>query len=326
MKSTSNATLAALIFLAPALALVVTAAGFMIGASAQLIVIMAIGTPLLLLQDQVRFTAMALLRPRVALLSDSVWLFVVLLGIAAGPILDFPPATWWLAGLAAALTVGWVPIHPVPGAMGATLLLRNPSKIGGSKVVGVFMAQGSALTLAAVVSALVGLDAVGAIQSAATLMAPANAMMAFVVLSYTPTLFRSSRTDQRKVAARLALLLSLAPIVTAVGVSLLPATYGQTLLGDTWGAARQVVHWTAVGYVALGVTTASVVVLTVRDQSGAIILIQALAALLTLTLGFLAAVMFGSASSVVAVTSLGAYLPLLLSWSLLLIGQRDGLD
>ena len=143
-------------------------------------------------------------------------------------------------------------------------------------------------------------------------MAPVNALVAFVAVSYTPTMYRSPPRAQIRTAFRLGLLLAGSALVSGIAFMVMPQAVGYFALGESWASSRDVLPWTAIGYAAVGATSVGLTVLTVRGQSGAILAVEGLGASLTLVLGTIAAALLGTVTGVVLWTSLSAYLPLLL--------------
>lgn len=307
-------TLGAIALLSPLVITAVALTGFVVGSGeVALVVMMSVGAPIALTQDQFRYCAVSLDRPMVALLSDGVWLGVLLLGLVLPSASTTDLVALWLLGAVAGLLVAWRGLDVGPNLKTGADLLRRGNRIGGSRLAGTLMAQGSGLILSVFVGAVIGLEAVASIQGAGSLMAPVNMLTAFMLFSFTPTLYRSSPRLHLVIAASLSFILGAVAVTTSALLMLLPGL-GSSLMGASWAAVRDVLPETALGHAGLAALTAATLVLVVRGQAKAVLMSGLVSAASGLLAGVVTAYFTGRVSLVVGVTSLVACLVAGLVW------------
>jgi O-antigen/teichoic acid export membrane protein len=204
---------------------------------------MALAFPFLGAQDALRHVAVVD-RPQLALLSDVVWLGVVVVLLVATP--DGASATWFALAWGAAGTVALVValatmgVHPLVG--NARRWLREHREMAGA-----FLAEAaSARTIGYVVILLLGpiagLPAIGAVRAAQVYYGPLHTLFSGIYLVLVPDGAR-----QKDDSLRLVRFMVLASAIVTVAATvwmiiglLLPDSIGTAVFGDTWAEAEEV--------------------------------------------------------------------------------------
>lgn len=207
--------------------------------------VIAATAPLLAVQDCGRFAGLARLRHVRVLLSDSLWLGV----LAAAAVTTEGSsviAVYWSAGagLAALVLIGCIYTRPKPPLVYDHRL--RPLMIEGS-------ISAAAPVLAMAIPGLFGLPLVAAaLRAAATLFGPVTVMLASLA---TAGLAEVSRSEARTARTILFGLTAVAVVGTAAwGVFLmaLPNRVGHLLMGQTWDLAAQVIPFTTLEVIFIG--------------------------------------------------------------------------
>jgi hypothetical protein len=316
-------TLGALLILVPVISGFVVVVGLVLApGNTGSTLVLACAAPLVLIQDQFRFGAIAVGRPAAALASDSAWLLLVLMGLFVGTQGAAGALMWWLAGIVSAALIIWLMLGARPNMRGGMELLRGGHLVAASRAGGTLAVQGAVLILAALVAGVLGSEAVGSIRGAGTLMGPVNLLNAFAVLAFTASMTRARQANRRMIAAQIATGLAGAALVTGGVLLALPADVGELLLGDTWAQARQVLPWTVLEYTAVGVLAAALIGLTVEGAAKSVVIVSCLQGALIVAIGGLCALAFGTAESVVQGTGAAAWVSAGVAWLALLTADR----
>lgn len=313
----ASKVLGALLLLSPALAGVVFGLGSLLtgGPAGWLGLVVAVATPVVCMQDALRFAAVACGRPGVAVASDVVWLVSL---VALIPLLrNASSATvmvLWLASAVVALLVatGALGVRP---SLGAGLVhLRSRHATGESISFGTVVATGSSLVVVGVAGSVLGPAAVGSLRGASTAMGPLNVVFAYVNLALTPYLVRRSRRlDLRFCAATAAAVLAVV-CVWSLLLLVLPTHWGRAVLGDTWAGTRSVLPFTALEYAGIGLATVSTLGLKVRHEAGMLVRQKAVVAVVTVALGCSACVVLDDVRAVAAALAVAAAVSVGLGW------------
>lgn len=213
----------------------------------------ALAAPLVHAQDLLRSVAYGARRIHDAVVIDSIWLVVQVIGSGALLLADRATATGlvlaWVGGAACSLAWGWAVGRPRIAARGTRAWLRADGRrsLGflGDYVVSTGIVQASFLVLSAVFT----LAEFGSFRLAFVAVSPLANLLAGV---RSLTLGRVAGTDgDRAIALRRAsravpVFVGVAAVYGAV-VTLAPTSVGELAFGGTWSSAR-----TLVGAVALG--------------------------------------------------------------------------
>lgn len=212
----------------------------------------AVATPFVVVQDLGRFEAMAQGRQWLALASDGLWLF----GAAALWVfrehLTTQGVLWtWVATIMLAAAVVTVPLRPRwdwPTALSLVVPGRGARE---SASIAVLLSAGGSMIVGLVVAAGFGPAGAGALRGAGTLMGVINTLIAFLDFGVLIRLAKKSRAEDRRVLCRMLIAyLGVLGGWTAI-LLLIPSSWGELILGETWAGTRTILPITAVEYIAL---------------------------------------------------------------------------
>ncbi|MDJ1133486.1 hypothetical protein [Streptomyces iconiensis] len=222
--------------------------------------------PVVLTQDTARYAFSTLRLPQHALAADMVRLAAVVPALAAQPH-DASAArligVWGLSALPAlglALGLLWRRVR------GTDRDLRRYLRRGHlGRRFAVEFGVGNAGTQLAVIGLglLANPLAVGALRGATTLYGPMNVLFNAATGFGPPLLNRGSPRSASRAAFAAGSVLAVLAAAWTVALMLLPATYGEKLLGDTWAAASQLLPATGSQYAAMALGTCGLLTLRV---------------------------------------------------------------
>jgi O-antigen/teichoic acid export membrane protein len=328
-REQARSAIGALLILAPALAASVGGFGLLLGGDADvsIVVVVGIAAPLVCLQDVLRYAAVAVDKPYIALASDTVW--VAAMALCATRVVRLTGEqimAVWLVAAALALIVAWQLLRIRPNfASGWRLLGPERHVVGNSVMLSSAAVAGASLVIAAATAHILGPASAGSLRGASTAMGPLNVLLAFSVLNLTPTLLRRDRSHDLAFCVRVAILVAAAVGAWSATVLLLPDRAGRALLGESWAGARAVLPWTCVEYFFLGLGVATTLWLQVRFAARRLLQVRLVYAVLLSSLG-VGAVIFGSSvKSVAAAIACAAFVNAALSWFLVLRTPSLGL-
>jgi O-antigen/teichoic acid export membrane protein len=203
--------------------------------------VLLIGLPVLVWQDMLRYCAFSLGRPVEALLSDAVWL--ALLVATGGPLLSAggaPTAAWllvWTGCAAAALVVPSVRIGIRP-ALAGRRAWWSASRRQALPMLGDFAVLSVETNLFVFLLPLVtSLALLGQYKAAYVVNGPLSILMTAAALVALPLLARRRAEDgAAPLGVGLAIGTGMAVVAAGYGVALLlvPAGWGELLFGDSW--------------------------------------------------------------------------------------------
>jgi len=317
----ASSALGAVLLLAPVLVVATGGIGLLLSNQSDfaIAIAVAVAAPLVCLQDLLRFVAVAVGSPHVALASDTVWAAIT--GVAAlGLIRLTAPQVMvvWLGAAAIALAVAAVLLRIKPDFVKGWRLLRERHPVGNSVTIGTVAVAGASLVIAAATAHFLGPTSAGSLRGASTAMGPLNVLLAFVTLNLTPTLLRRQRSQDLGFCVRVALLVSSAVALWSAALLLLPDAVGRAVLGDSWAGARSVLPWTCAEYLFLCVATPSMLWLRVRYAARQMLQRRLIYAALLVSLGTLAAILGASAQYVAAAIAGAALINATLGWLIVL--------
>jgi O-antigen/teichoic acid export membrane protein len=317
----ASSALGALLLLAPVLVVATGGIGLLLSNQSDfaIAIAVAVAAPLVCLQDLLRYVAVAVGSPHVALASDTVWAAIT--GVAAlGLIRLTAPQVMvvWLGAAAIALAVAVVLLRIKPDFVKGWRLLRERHPVGNSVAIGAVAVAGASLVIAAATAYFLGPTSAGSLRGASTAMGPLNVLMAFITLNLTPTLLRRQRSQDLGFCVRVALLASGAVALWSAALLLLPDVVGRALLGDSWASARSVLPWTCAEYLFLCVGTSSGLWLKVRYAARQMLQRRLIYAALLVSFGTLAAILGSSAQYVAAAVAGAAVINATVGWLLVL--------
>ena len=211
--------------------------------------VLAIAMPGLALQDVGRYVGFQRSKPGIALLSDGVWLLLMLAAVpfaAAAPSAWLVTALWAGSGVVAGLTpLRWLRVRRLSAAE-----YREWRAEHGRSIVSIFFDQlsVSASQQGAVylIAALVGLLGNAAYRGAQVILGPMNVFTMGLNVVAVPHLRRRWLRYPDRLASRAAAIgLSAAVVVTIITQSLafLPDPIGRLVLGETWRLSHPLLPW-----------------------------------------------------------------------------------
>ena len=203
--------------------------------------------PVLLLQDAARMALLATGRPAYALVCDTVWtlglcaLLAVLLLVGVSTVPWFVSA-WGLSGAAGAVVAclylragpRFSALRPYWAASGSLKRRYAFEYMGGA---------GSLQFIHFGIAGVLGLQAIGALRAAQSLLGPFNQLLTGLSVGLMPELVRLKREAPSRLVPTTALISALASALVVVGtltLMLVPDSLGTRLLGATWAEAQTV--------------------------------------------------------------------------------------
>lgn len=226
--------------------------------------------PGLLLQDVWRFAFFARGSGRDAFVNDGIWALLLLPGLALasatghGSVLE--AILVWGASASVAAVVGIVQSGVRPAPLQAARWLRGHRDLV-PRYVGEFLTStGGDLVQPAGITAVAGLQAVGALRAGELLLGPFNIVFQGLQLVAIPEgvrLLRRSASRLGVAAIGLSLVLGLASLAWAVILLLIPDQLGILILGTNWEPARTVLLQLCIALVALGAMSGATIGLRV---------------------------------------------------------------
>lgn len=228
----------------------------------------SIFTILLVLQDEMRFASVAMLRPSRALSSDVAWMAIVTLFwfISDGPVSAMIGLS--LGPLIGILALVWrFPLRP--SLHGAWRFGLTPSAAASAQLLVASWAVGSSLiTTLLLVLAYDPSEAAG-LQGASAVLTPPLLLVSFTYIGVTPWLSRKSRSLDAPVFVALLVLGGFA-VMAWWGVTIVSPLIGETLVGDSWFAAQAFLAAVVLQRLAAVMAASSNVVLRVRGRNATI--------------------------------------------------------
>ncbi len=237
---------------------------------------LCLASPAVLMQDVCRFYVVAASRPWVAVMADGLWACSTLL-LLLTTFAPHPPFN------SLALVVGWsmsaglslILIMSVgrvfPRVRGTLVWLRESSfhrvRFGLDAAAG---ATGS-FVLVGLAGVWLGAEAIAALRGAATVLGPIAVLISATQLSVVPELRRRNLSVDALWSRLWRIALPMSSISLTIGIAsmLVPATWGEIILGNSWGVVRGLLPITGAEYGAVCWIAAISAGLTVRGRSGA---------------------------------------------------------
>lgn len=268
--------------------------------------ILGLGMPLLLFQDSARHLSFSRSQPHVAALSDGLWLVLQVagsvvawsLGWATVPVLL---TVWVVSGAVAGLMAG-IRLGVVPVVAGSVGWLRRHRDLCGKLVFEFFVNSGSFYLLLYGLALLAGIDQLGRLRAAQTLIGPVVVLLLAGNALGIPESVRMRRDGRR--LRRLGLILScgLAAGALAWGTAvyaLLPAM-GPRFFPSSWETARPLILPLSVLAAAVGISTGASSGLRALGENSWIVRARAVSGGLTLLAGLPLSRLIGAEGALIA--------------------------
>jgi hypothetical protein len=217
--------------------------------------LIAIATPLALVQDVLRYVVIAEGRPHVAAMWDGVWFLGSFALLVCTWLhwrfvdVNFLIAGWGTLAFAALLGLG-INSRITPAIRGFGQWLRTdwPHRLRYGIDSG--LDQLAIFVMLALVAIIVNPVATAALRGATALLAPISMLTSSLPLIVIPETARRSATPQQvwRKLSRVAVPACIATLLVAVIVRVLPDSIGSLLLGNTFGLTQQIIVWIALQY------------------------------------------------------------------------------
>lgn len=223
--------------------------------------ILGAAMPLLLFQDSARYLAFARSVPHIATLSDGLWLGLQVAGSLVAWALGAATVTvllavWAVSGAVAGLVAG-ARVRVAPGVAGSVAWLREHRGLWGKLVVEFAVNSGSFYLLMYGLALLAGIDELGRLRAAQTLIGPVIVVLLAGNALGIPESVRARRDAGRM--RRLCLILSgglaTAALVWGAAIWLLLPVIGPGVFPSSWEIARPLIPMFTVFAAAVGVST-----------------------------------------------------------------------
>jgi hypothetical protein len=264
----------------------------------------AIVLPAVLAQDVLRLTAIALGRPNLAVVADTLWA-APMLGIFAANLFgvresaEFSVYLWALSGLVSAGILAFrLRVAPHHSRILDWWRIDWPARLRFGSVYAVGQIGVVFVTLAAVTT--VGSVAAAGIRGASTLFGPIATLLAALPMVFVPHAARTGNSvgDQWRLVSRTSVATSLLTVVATGCLMALPARLGAAILGASWPETSSVLPY--IGVSAAGVCWAWGVstVFQSRGESRAVFGLNMLLVGLELVTSFAAGLIFRSAIAI----------------------------
>lgn len=215
-------------------------------------------------QDLLRYATIAERRVALALVSDTVWMFVtlaLLLGGLAGSSLSVTAMTgvWVLFGAGAALVAIVIPLRGGLSLRGHWFSDHaNELRTLGPDAL---LASVAPLVLAAVMAHYMTLGDVAAVRGAGTLLGPVAMLFSALPVVLLPEMARVLGNDRSRLATAQAVVMSLLVLAWGGCLALLSDGAGEQLLGETWAGSRAILLWPMIELVIWALATGPIALL-----------------------------------------------------------------
>lgn len=286
--------------------------------SAPYFLILAVGLHGLTINECVRTTNMARLRPTSAVLQDASWgvgsvvaATTLFLGLVS-PVVAY--GIWVLSGaLVGYVFVALLRCNPAPSWAPASLPTSTSLAFGADFLVG----SGSALVTTNILGVVVGPTTVGALRAAGTVFGPITLLVSVGRTLAIPFLKRVQTTQPRSefsVAVRVTALMALLISPLLVVLAFLPAAVGRVLLGENWDSAEPIMPYLAVELGFIVLTTAAFAGHRVWLAGRASLIVRSFLAVVRLAVVVAAAAWGGAVMAAAAMASV-AFIGMIAWWS-----------
>lgn len=237
------------------------------------LILLGVTAPVVLMQDLMRYVAVADGSPGVALASDALWLGASLLGLvifttelaSGSPVLG---AAFWAGGAVASFLFIWIALRqPLPLWAGTwAWALRDRRRVHLALTAGI--GGLSQVTNSSLAGVLVGPHVISAVRGAGTLFGPLNTLTSSVAIAVVPEAKRTTPVRAERIFGLVTLGTVIVTVAWGTALLLLPDTFGFALLGESWPLARALALATTVEYCGLALWAASSARLRSHNRTG----------------------------------------------------------
>ncbi|MCW2777301.1 MAG: rane protein [Frankiales bacterium] len=241
--------------------------------SERVVLAVAVLLPALLLQDAWRTVLISAGTPRSAFLNDLLWTVLQLVAIGLLLARGEHQALWyvlaWGGSAVVAAALGVRQARVAPRLRGGVRWAREHRQVTGYLLAQWVAVLGAIQIAFVVLAALGGVQDVGSLRAAQTLLGPLNILGMAATSFAVPELVRArpGRRGLVLTAAAVSALMVVAVAAWGAVLLLLPASAGRQLLGDTWDSARVALPGMVLFTCAVGITTGPSVLFRALDRS-----------------------------------------------------------
>jgi O-antigen/teichoic acid export membrane protein len=226
---------------------------------------LAIGTPLLLLQDIYRFVLRQRDDLRSVALNDTLWTGCQLaLAAIVLAVVETGVSYWcfagWLGGVGIAVAHGMWRTGVLPSLPAARRFFGRTKGLGVPMVVEAFALAGSASVAQFAILAVGGLEVLAPLKGAAVVLGPVNIINGGLIFLVTPIVLKMSLAHRRRILVRcgyFAVTVAGLALAAAAILLLVPDEVGELILGQTWAVAGVAILPTALAFAAFAAQTAA---------------------------------------------------------------------
>lgn len=227
------------------------------------LIAVAISLPLLLVQDAWRFGLFAAGHPQRAFVIDLIWgvgqvLSVVIILLGPGPSLFLYLLGWGLSG-AISVAIPAIATRTALKPIRGIAWLRSNQDLGIRYVAESALLNGAEQAVRVLIGIVAGLEILGALNGTRTIFGLITVLIlgaeVFGITEGTRILERNPGRHQRFTSG-LAVVLTIAPLMVAAVLALVPQSLGVSAVGDSWTEIRRLVWPVGILVAAQGFTSA----------------------------------------------------------------------
>jgi len=285
--------------------------------------------PALLLQDMWRTVFIARGTPARAFVNDLVWTVLQVVFIGALVAASVHEAMWyllaWGAAASVAAAVGVRQCGSWPSLRAAVPFVRSNLDLSLPSVGGAVAILGATQVAFVLISVVGGVEDVGALRAAQTLLGPLNILGFALTAAALPEIARRDLTRRGLLAAAAAVSGALVLASLAWGAVLLavPDSVGVRLLGESWRGAREALPGLVVFTACIGATVGATLVIRALARTGYAMATQVLLGVLVIGLGVGGVAVDGARGAAIGL-ALAAAVLVVPCWALLTRAIRLG--
>lgn len=257
-----RAVLGAAVIFAPVASVVATLIVLVPDIDAQEVALLVAACLMSVCQDAVRFVAIGLGRPDLALVSDLSWMIVAVGFLATTFSADRATTSsallWWIGGAGTAVIVGLVVLRSWPDLSAGRRWIRRTARVGRALAADALIGVGSANISMLLVGRVAGSDELAGLRGAFLLLGPMNSITEGIYIAAIPLLAGRTVVGRRIVgpAVRVTMVLCASWVIFSLLVLSLPDSVLVDILGATWTVASDIVPIllgaSVIGAVAIG--------------------------------------------------------------------------
>lgn len=302
VRKETHRAVAASLLLGPLVALVVfltVQAGE--AGSLELALGVGVATPFVLTQDLLRYSAVAAERVRSALASDLFWaalLAVATILLIVNRLTLTTLVVLWAGGAVAATALLAWRLRVRPRLTGLWAWVTASWRGRTQLISGALISGGAAPIAAGIVAAAAGPQIAGGVAGAGTLMAPINALMAWMSLTLLAKTAVLGDRGKRAAFIRASIWAAAVAIPWGLVLLFLPDPAGGLLLGETWPLTQQALPVVGVQYALSAVANIGILLLISFGRTRSVLINGIVAAVARIVCWSIAGVFVGSVLSV----------------------------